>query len=153
MGEIINGKNGLLCAFCGATKTEVSFMIGASSKPDWCMVEGTGKMACPACYQTALKEGAEAINKHVAAHNARCAHVVHTVENWAETIKAMDSGEVFECEEAVYWYFLEVLPPIYQRGTEFGFAEGSEPVTKFWIKGGRYFGKRTKEDPRLMSER
>jgi len=153
MGEIINGKNGLLCAFCGATKTEVSFMIGASSKPDWCMVEGTGKMACPSCYPKAIKEGSEAIDKRVEAHNGRCARVVHTVENWAETIKAMDSGEVFECEEAVYWYFLEVLPPIYQRGTEFGFAEGSEPVTKFWIKGGRYFGKRTKEDPRLMSER
>lgn len=45
-----------ICEFCGAVKKTLSFVIGASSKPDWCMIYGTGKMACPACYETAQAE-------------------------------------------------------------------------------------------------
>ena len=45
-----------ICAFCGAEKKGLSFVIGASSKPDWCMIYGTGKMACPACYETGQEE-------------------------------------------------------------------------------------------------
>lgn len=68
---IINGKNGLVCAFCGATKSEVMFTIGASKTPDWCMIYGTGKMACPACYEQASAEGSEAVDRYVERHNAR----------------------------------------------------------------------------------
>lgn len=48
----------LVCDFCGAEKKEITFMIGACSKPgtDWCMIYGTGKMACPACYPKATEE-------------------------------------------------------------------------------------------------
>ena len=53
------------CAYCGKTKEGLSFVIGASDKPDWCMIEGTGKIACPECYERAMKEGQEKIRQHV----------------------------------------------------------------------------------------
>jgi len=56
-----------ICEYCGAEKEGLSFVIGASKTPNWCMVEGTGKMACPVCYVTVgRKEGIEAVNRHVA---------------------------------------------------------------------------------------
>jgi len=51
------------CVFCGKEKEGLSFTIGASNQPDWCMVEGTGKMACPECYEKAMQEGQEAIHR------------------------------------------------------------------------------------------
>lgn len=69
--KIENGKNGIVCAYCGATKTEVTFIIGASSKPDWCMIYGTGKIACPACYVKAAAEGKKAVDNHVKEYNKR----------------------------------------------------------------------------------
>lgn len=62
------------CDFCGATKQETTFIIGAKSSDDsdnWCMVEGTGKMACPKCYRDASDEGQRVIDRHIATHNAR----------------------------------------------------------------------------------
>ena len=46
----------LKCEWCGKEKEEISFYIGASTKPDWCMVEGTGKITCPNCYDKAILE-------------------------------------------------------------------------------------------------
>ena len=51
------------CAYCGAKKEEDVFVIGASNEPEWTMVEGTGKMACPDCYEKASAEGQAAIKK------------------------------------------------------------------------------------------
>jgi hypothetical protein len=49
-----NGVNGLVCAFCGKEKAgEIKFIIGYNPKdsdPDWVMIAGSGKMACPECY-------------------------------------------------------------------------------------------------------
>ena len=59
------------CEYCGKIKEGLSFVIGASNKPDWCMIEGTGKIACPECYPVASKEGQEAIRKHVENFNRR----------------------------------------------------------------------------------
>lgn len=59
-------KNGIVCDYCGARKAEASFCIGASSKADWCMIEGTGNMACPSCYQKASLAGQAAVDAHVA---------------------------------------------------------------------------------------
>jgi len=59
----------LTCDYCGKEKQEVSFIIGASKDPDWCMVEGTGKMTCPDCYEKAMQEGQEAIKRHINAFN------------------------------------------------------------------------------------
>lgn len=36
-----------ICEYCGDTKQGLSFIIGASSKPDWTLNIGTGKMSCP----------------------------------------------------------------------------------------------------------
>lgn len=53
----------LTCEYCGKVKDEVSFFIGASLEPDWCMHEGTGKVSCPDCYAIAQKEAQEVIRK------------------------------------------------------------------------------------------
>ena len=62
----------LTCAYCGAIKQEISFFIGATKKADWCMVEGTGKMTCPNCYDKAMAEGKEALDKHIQWVNNGC---------------------------------------------------------------------------------
>lgn len=53
------------CDYCGKEKKEIGFYIGASLTPDWTMIEGTGKMTCPDCWNTAREDGRKAINKHV----------------------------------------------------------------------------------------
>lgn len=74
--------------------------------------------------------------------------------DFAEFIPVMRSGDVFECDEEMFDYWLEVLPPVYMSKVvalpngqtvkaAFGFAEGAEEVVAFWRSGGRYFGCRT----------
>ena len=154
---VVNGKNGLVCAFCGAVKHEVSFMIGASSKADWCMIYGTGKMSCPSCYTKASAEGSAAVDKYVAGWNGQ---KVYTYENdLPEYIKALDRGDVCRVDEEMFYYFLEVLPPQYMnklveveidgvkymKRCSFGFAEGAEFITDYWRGGeGVYFAKRSR---------
>lgn len=53
----------LKCDYCGAEKKEIAFVIGASPAPEWTMIEGTGKITCPDCYDVATKEGKKAIDK------------------------------------------------------------------------------------------
>ena len=71
-------------------------------------------------------------------------------------IAAMESGKPFEMDEESWYYWLEVLPPVYMGRTvllangetvkaHFGFAEGAEIITAFWKSDGRYFGCRTNE--------
>lgn len=60
----------LVCHYCGAEKEEVSFFIGATKEPDWCMVEGTGYMSCPLCYPRAIADGKARIDQHIKEHNA-----------------------------------------------------------------------------------
>lgn len=65
---------------------------------------------------------------------------------WSEFIQAMHSGQPFECDEDMFYYWLEVLPPVYmgkrilcadgvERLYHFAFAEGAEPLTVFWREG------------------
>ena len=84
-----------------------------------------------------------------------------TTPEWGEFINAMHSGEQFEVDEEMFFYWLEVLPPIfmgeaitYLPGHEghtmrcdFGFAEGAEPITVFWrdLPNKKYFGQRTEK--------
>mgnify|MGYP000741427001 CR=1 FL=1 len=51
------------CDYCGKTKEEGGFWIGASKEPDWTMIEGTGKITCPDCYEKAVGEGKAVIKK------------------------------------------------------------------------------------------
>jgi len=57
-------KNQTICEYCGKTKEGISFCIGASRTPEWTMIEGTGAMCCPACWELARKDGQEAVEKH-----------------------------------------------------------------------------------------
>jgi uncharacterized protein YlaI len=84
---------------------------------------------------------------------------------WAAFIAAMHTGHEVEIDEEMFYYWLEVLPPIFmgrklkytpansdteiERVCSFGFAEGAEPITVFWSTGEvesgyRYFCQRTK---------
>jgi len=58
-----------ICEYCGKEKEGLSFCIGASNQPDWTMVEGTGKMTCPDCYDKAMAEGRDRINTHIESFN------------------------------------------------------------------------------------
>ena len=60
----------MTCARCGIQKADgaVSFVIGAKSSSgklanEWCMVYGTGKMACPSCYQILSDEAEQIANR------------------------------------------------------------------------------------------
>jgi hypothetical protein len=40
------------CERCGkAQEGNLTFMIGASKEPSWCLCEGTGRFVCPDCYE------------------------------------------------------------------------------------------------------
>ena len=54
-----------ICHYCGKEKQGLSFCIGASSKKDWCMIYGTGKMACPDCYDKAMAEGDAKVDQYI----------------------------------------------------------------------------------------
>jgi hypothetical protein len=86
----------------------------------------------------------------------------HTPQEWADFIRAMESGEAFECDRSMFDYWLEVLPPVYMHriadlpdgrrvNTSFGFVEGAGNIVAFWVepgpgnRGARYFGCRTDE--------
>ncbi len=54
-------------------------------------------------------------------------------EAWDAMIARISTPEtVAEVGEDTYTYFLEVLPPHYQSGSLFAFAEGMEPLRLFW---------------------
>ena len=80
------------CAYCGATKEGLSFCIGASSKADWTMVEGTGKLTCPACYEKAMSEGRAAIDKHVRDYNKEAGKYEHNGDDKLVSITESTEG-------------------------------------------------------------
>ena len=61
--DYMRKSNTTRCAYCGAEKVGISFFIGASKEPDWTMVEGTGKITCPDCYDKAMAEGQAKIHQ------------------------------------------------------------------------------------------
>lgn len=82
-----------------------------------------------------------------------------TKEEWKEFIATMNSGDKFEVDEEMYYYWLEVLPPIFMHKwidflpgheghkmrVEFGFAEGADYITVFFrsLDGKRFYGQKT----------
>jgi len=56
----------ITCEYCGKTKKEDTFIIGAPPNEcnDWTMFEGTGKIACPDCNGLAMYERDKAIYQH-----------------------------------------------------------------------------------------
>ncbi len=59
----MQAENKTICEYCGAEKAGLSFYIGASLEPAWTMIEGTGKMCCPACHGKAMADGQAAIER------------------------------------------------------------------------------------------
>jgi hypothetical protein len=54
-------------------------------------------------------------------------------EEWKERIERISvPGRIAEITEDDFDYWLEVLPPKYQRGSHFCFAEGAEAFRLFW---------------------
>jgi len=58
----------LKCAYCGDTKKEIRFMIGAKLNnhndfDEWTMHEGTGKISCPNCYPKGEAEAQAVIDR------------------------------------------------------------------------------------------
>lgn len=62
-------------------------------------------------------------------------------EEWKEHVERISvAGRIAEVNEEQYFYWLEVLPPHYQRGSHFCFAEGAEAFRLFWeAPEGRYW--------------
>ena len=90
---------------------------------------------------------------------------VYTMDTCSQFARDKQSGDMLEVDKELWYYFLEVLPPIHMgyKATvrnaagdgdmtihaSFGFAEGYEYVTAFWCgtgeAKGRYFAQLTKE--------
>lgn len=61
-------------------------------------------------------------------------------EEWSAMIARISIPEkIMEIDEETFWYFLEVLPPKFQSGSAFAFAEGAEPLRLFWRSGDQHF--------------
>jgi len=86
--------------------------------------------------------------------------MIYHMDDWAPLMKAWHEGKRVEISRKVYWYFLEVLPPVCmgRRLTvksgdvvraDFGFAEGEELVTAFWTHGDRFFLEQTNQINRV----
>lgn len=61
-------------------------------------------------------------------------------ENWKAMIDRIHrTGLIHEVDEYTYDWFLECLPPKYQTGGFYAFAEGAEPLKLFWCRDGRFF--------------
>ena len=61
-------------------------------------------------------------------------------EEWAALIGRISiPGPIAAIDEETYWYFLEVLPPKFQGGSLFAFAEGAEALRLFWRKAEDHF--------------
>ena len=61
-------------------------------------------------------------------------------EEWPALIARISiPGQIAAIDEETFWYFLEVLPPKFQRGNLFAFAEGAEALRIFWQKGDAYY--------------
>ena len=68
-------------------------------------------------------------------------------EDWPALITRIGiPGQIAAIDEEAFWYFLEVLPPKYQRGSFFAFAEGAEALRIFWQKADAYFCRQLTDD-------
>ncbi|RUL84589.1 hypothetical protein [Tautonia sociabilis] len=57
-----------------------------------------------------------------------------------------EPGQIIAVDEETYWEFLEVLPPRWQAGGQFCFAEGSEAFIYFWRTGEEHFARRLTDE-------
>ena len=61
-------------------------------------------------------------------------------EEWQALIDRISiPGKIADIDEEAFFYFLEVLPPKFQSGNAFAFAEGAEELRLFWRNGNRFY--------------
>ena len=61
-------------------------------------------------------------------------------EEWQEHVQRISvPGRTAALTKDEYFYWLEVLPPKFQRGGLFAFAEGAEALRLFWQHSDQYF--------------
>ena len=61
-------------------------------------------------------------------------------EEWAGMIARISApATIAEIDEETFFYFLEVLPPKFQSGGMFAFAEGAEELRLFWRSAEQHF--------------
>jgi hypothetical protein len=80
-----------------------------------------------------------------------CDHVIPIAEeddSEAVRIRLITAGpgQIIAIDEETYWYFLEVLPPRWQAGGQFCFAEGSEEFIYFWRSKEDHFARRLSDE-------
>lgn len=63
-------------------------------------------------------------------------------EKWDYMIKEIHSGKLTEVSESVYYYFLEVLPPIRMFDYGFYFREGLGDILRFTQQGNKFYCKK-----------
>jgi hypothetical protein len=68
-------------------------------------------------------------------------------EDWKDLIARISlPGRIAVIDEETFDYFLDVLPPKYQRGGLFAFAEGAEAIRLFWRKNEVHFCRQLTDD-------
>lgn len=61
-------------------------------------------------------------------------------EEWQTHVERISiPGRIAALTEDEFYYWLEVLPPKYQRGGLFAFGEGAEALRLFWQHRNQYF--------------
>jgi hypothetical protein len=148
----------------GCRRNGVCNVCGGVLERSTCCTNGR----CGGCHGKHCTPGGESSPGHGYGEIARVKGQVNTLfkwisdksstrEQWRLLHEAWHRGDRLEISHDLYWYYLEVLPPIYMRRAnvhlvsddrivaDFGFAEGTERITAFWTMGGRYFLQQTWE--------
>lgn len=69
----------------------------------------------------------------------------HSDEDWNVLLASFmsPSKPTVKIHESIFYYFLNLLPPIYQNCNSFGFAEGQDYIIDFRKNGGEFYCQRT----------
>jgi hypothetical protein len=64
-------------------------------------------------------------------------------EAWADHLARISRERVIaEIDESQYFSWLDLVPPVFQRGSQFCFTNGAGPFRLFWREpGGRFFSR------------
>src|SRR5206468_4095690 len=71
--------------------------------------------------------------------------------DWRQHVEEISvPGSVVLITEEDWFYWLVVLPPRFQRGNVFCFAEGAEPFRLFWREAGSHFARQLTAEETLL---
>ncbi len=57
-----------------------------------------------------------------------------------------EPGTISELDEETYYYWMEMLPPRWMRGSYFCFGEGAGTFRLFWKRGGKFYGRELSQE-------